>query len=191
METLNTKMRIQDEVLKLMLKKDISCIRVKELTESLQISRGTFYLHYDSAYAVLQQIEEDCLHELHEAFSNNSKYSFSDIYFHYPNLALLQSINFLRKNKSKYESLLGKHGDPMFQIGCNRFANQFIIERAIKEKYIIIDSTLKTMIYNYMIAGYNSIMSYLLAEDTQENDEELSILIYRMLFGPFRSIFPQ
>lgn len=188
---MSTKERIQNEVLKLMLTKDISCIRVTELTGSLQISRGTFYLHYDSVYAVLQQIQEECLHELHETFTNNSKYSFSDIYFHHPNFALLESINFLRRNKTKYKSLMGKYGDPMFQLGCNKLTNQFIIDRAIKDGYISIDTTFKTMVYKYFIAGCNSIISYILAEDTQDNDEDLTILIYHMLFAPFRSTFPK
>ena len=38
---------------------DIQDISVKELTELVDINRGTFYLHYDDIYDMLHKIEDE------------------------------------------------------------------------------------------------------------------------------------
>ena len=43
----------------LMLKKSIKDITVKELCESVDINRGTFYTHYRDIYDLMHQIEEE------------------------------------------------------------------------------------------------------------------------------------
>ena len=41
---------------------DIQDISVKELTELVDINRGTFYLHYDDIYDMLHKIEDETGH---------------------------------------------------------------------------------------------------------------------------------
>lgn len=47
----------------LMLKKSIKDITVKELCESVDINRGTFYLHYKDIYDMLEQTEQGLLEQ--------------------------------------------------------------------------------------------------------------------------------
>lgn len=51
-----TKKMLKDTLLQLLKKKDIDHISVKELCEKAGINRSTFYRHYDSQYALLEEI---------------------------------------------------------------------------------------------------------------------------------------
>lgn len=59
-----TKRAIIDSFWKIYLKKDISKITVKDITEATGIHRATFYLYYDNVYAVLEAIKEEQLEKL-------------------------------------------------------------------------------------------------------------------------------
>ena len=52
----------------LMLKKSIKDITVKELCESVDINRGTFYLHYKDIYDMLEQTEQGLLEQFEQVF---------------------------------------------------------------------------------------------------------------------------
>lgn len=46
-------------LVKMMENHDIQDISVKELTELVDINRGTFYLHYDDIYDMLHKVEDE------------------------------------------------------------------------------------------------------------------------------------
>lgn len=56
--TRKTRSAIQTAFIKLILKKDISKITVREISELADINRATFYLHYSDVYQVLESIED-------------------------------------------------------------------------------------------------------------------------------------
>lgn len=57
--TRKTKTQIKLALIELMAQKDVNKISVKELAELADINRGTFYLHYDDVYDVLEQIQNE------------------------------------------------------------------------------------------------------------------------------------
>ena len=61
----NTKRRLRDGLLQLMEARPLQEISVKELTELVDVNRGTFYFHYADLYALLREMEQDFF----EAFS--------------------------------------------------------------------------------------------------------------------------
>ena len=48
---------------------DIQDISVKELTELVDINRGTFYLHYDDIYDMLHKVEDEMFPDLMKSWS--------------------------------------------------------------------------------------------------------------------------
>lgn len=63
-----TKQAIQSSLYRLLRKKDLREIRVKELTECADINRGTFYRYYEDVGDILLESELDFLEEIHEIF---------------------------------------------------------------------------------------------------------------------------
>lgn len=59
-----TKMVIRESLLKLLAKKNIQKITVKEICDLAEINRATFYTHYQDAFDLLEQIENEIFEEL-------------------------------------------------------------------------------------------------------------------------------
>lgn len=86
-------------------KKQLDKIKVKELCERANISRGTFYSHYDDIYSVAEDFEN----ELIDAFFDNARLlsaenamQFVDVFFDY-----------IKKNDGNYK-LLCRSNDFLF-----------------------------------------------------------------------------
>ncbi len=58
-----TKMLIRKALTSLLSQKPIQSISVKELCEVAGVNRGTFYAHYTDIYNLLEQIEEEMMHD--------------------------------------------------------------------------------------------------------------------------------
>lgn len=58
-----TKAVLRKNLITLMKVKNINSITVKELCEKADINRGTFYLHYDDVFHMLEEIEKELLEE--------------------------------------------------------------------------------------------------------------------------------
>ncbi len=61
---IRSKKMIKSAFLELIQTKDISQIRIKEVIELSDISKGTFYAHYQDIYAVYEEIETESIESL-------------------------------------------------------------------------------------------------------------------------------
>lgn len=68
-----TKAVLRQEFTKLLVKKELKNISVKELTELADINRGTFYLHYKDIYDLFEKIEDEVLFEFIEIIDKYKK----------------------------------------------------------------------------------------------------------------------
>ena len=67
----NTKRRLREGLLSLMEEKPINEISVKELTELVDVNRGTFYFHYQDIYDLLRDMEQDFFEQFDRTLSEN------------------------------------------------------------------------------------------------------------------------
>lgn len=56
----------------LMQEKDFKDITVRDITDRMDLNRGTFYLHYTDTYDLLQKLEQDTLDDVQEMIDNHS-----------------------------------------------------------------------------------------------------------------------
>lgn len=68
---IRTQLLLKDGLTELMHQKPVQKISVKELTDYVNLNRGTFYLHYKDIYDLLEQIENDMLVEFQEINSTH------------------------------------------------------------------------------------------------------------------------
>ncbi|CDM68921.1 hypothetical protein CM240_1763 [Clostridium bornimense] len=105
-----TKKFLKDGLIELMLEKSINDISVKELTEKIDLNRGTFYLHYKDIFDLLEQIEDEFLQEF-----NKIMFSHSEDHLECSLLSLLIDIfNYLKTNAGICTVLLSNNGDRNF-----------------------------------------------------------------------------
>ncbi len=94
----------------LMEQKSLKDISVRELAETVDINRGTFYLHYKDIFDMLEQVEQELFEEFHEIME---KYPLDQLKGS-PLLILMDLFQFLYDNASLCKVLLGKNGDIAF-----------------------------------------------------------------------------
>jgi AcrR family transcriptional regulator len=182
-----TKQKIKHTVLELLKTKEIDRIKVKTIIEASQISRGTFYLYFDSAFAVLQEIEDEFFADMDEIYQQNLKYPFNDKYFDSPHPMLLDLLKFSRSHQKIYESLLGRYGEPLFQHKVKKLAQKNVIDRALHDGYIKIEPRHKNLISRFIIGGHSALIAYVSSNCSETDDGEMAMLIYRLLFSSYRS----
>ncbi|MDY3920241.1 MAG: TetR-like C-terminal domain-containing protein [Candidatus Limivivens sp.] len=105
-----TKKLLLDGLTQLMQTKDVSDISVKELSDLVDINRGTFYLHYRDIFDMLSKVED----ELFDRFNEIVIRDFNPEPGSSP-LPFLQDIcYYLRDNENVVRALIGPHGDLAF-----------------------------------------------------------------------------
>ena len=102
----NTKRKLREGLLQLMERKPVNEISVKELTDLVDINRGTFYFHYQDIYDLLRQIEDDFFEQFDGMLGKERS---SPSATGYPYLHMVFS--FLGDNRDFCRIMLGPHGD--------------------------------------------------------------------------------
>lgn len=104
-----TKKLLREGLTQLMKEKSVNKISVRELTDLVEINRGTFYLHYKDIFDLLEQIEDELCEEFQQMLDKITLRSLND------SLSLFLSIClFLENNKDLCNGLLSENGDISF-----------------------------------------------------------------------------
>lgn len=159
-----TKKLLREGLTKLMKEKSIKKISVRELSDLVEINRGTFYLHYKDIFDLVEQIEN----ELFEEFENIINQYSSAPRNSSPYPIFVDCCRFLENNKDICSALLGSNGDIDFTMRLKKFMSERCFEEftrynktaAFKDEY--------NYIYSYFEAGAVGIVRYWLA-DTSSN----------------------
>lgn len=105
-----TKLALKEGLLELMTEKTLNEISVRELTEKVDLNRGTFYLHYKDIFDLLEQIEDETFVKFNEIVNSYPTGSLNGDPF-----PLVRDIfTFLKENTALMKVLLGPSGDPAF-----------------------------------------------------------------------------
>jgi len=116
-----TKMVLQQALLKILKKKQIDKVSIKELCEEAKVNRGTFYLHYSTPNDLLMEIEQQFIEENMAMFSP---------YFHHGHETRHMAGLFagILKNRELCQIIMGKNGNPKFIERIQQMLRPSIIE---------------------------------------------------------------
>lgn len=166
-----TKTALKDGLIELMLEKNLNDISVKELTDKVDLNRGTFYLHYKDIYDLLESIEEDLFEEFNKIINSHPPGNTDG-----SPLPLLEDIfTFLKNNASFVSVLLSNNGDIAFInkikniIRDNCFAIWELVFNA--EKADIFE-----YFYNYILSGCIGLFEIWLKKGLKESPHEMALL---------------
>lgn len=67
-----TKRLLKQGLAELMQKKEFKNITVRDITDHMDLNRGTFYLHYTDTYDLLQKLESDALNDVQAMINQHS-----------------------------------------------------------------------------------------------------------------------
>lgn len=168
-----TKRLLRQGLTELLREKSIKKITVRELSERIDINRGTFYLHYKDIYDLVDQIEKELFDEFEEILAS---YCIADLKTR-PRKVFSDMCNFLYANREICAALLGDNGDINFILNLRRFLRQKCL-CDIAENYHLENLVEYNYIYSYFEAGAVGILRYWLEHpEDGKTAEEIAVLI--------------
>jgi len=167
-----TKKTLQQALLKLLQKKHIDRVTIKELCELAGVNRGTFYLHYATPNDLLMEIEEEFVAEQMTLFTTYFDDGHETGY-------LAELFRVTLENKELCSILLGKNGNPKFLTRIRETIRPGIIAGWAKE-YPRYDPADLDYIYDYIFAGSMQLILRWIEDDRGLPAEELANRLDRL-----------
>ncbi len=171
-----TQALLKDGLMELMQQKPIQKISVKELTDSVNLNRGTFYLHYKDIYDLMEQVESDMLDEFQEI---NHTHKFSEMNgTPYP--LLVDLFHFLKKNAEFGRILLIENRDQTFVDKLK----SILRERCLTDWALMFETSnpeLYSFYSSYVLSGCIGIIETWLREGTAQSPEVMAKYTERMI----------
>ncbi len=119
-----TKKLLRQGVAELGKNKSINKITVKELTDLVDINRGTFYLHYKDVYDLVDSIENELCNEFDQAVLTVTP----DDILHRPVDVLETLFRYFQKHRDILNILMGENGDAKFVYRFGELVNVKILQ---------------------------------------------------------------
>ena len=175
-----TRKQLRDGLARLMGKKSIRDIKVKELVEEVDINRSTFYLHYADIYDMLCKIEEELIQEIEEALQ---QYPLGDE--HKSRKFLCRMFEIMTENREIYKALCGKNGDANFVVHLENLVAAEAL-RSLAPLFRQVSKRELSFLYAYCLNGCVGIVKMWLIYDGKETPEEMAGILVRMVTNCLR-----
>ena len=173
-----TKKLLREGITQLMKTKSVNKISVRELTDLVEINRGTFYLHYKDIFDLLEQIEAELCEEFEEMLNQTTIKSLGDSMYVFLSICL-----FLEKNKALCNQLLSENGDISFLAKIKKIISDKCFHD-FPEKFMESIVTKADILYivSYFESGTVGILKYWLADESanRKSPEDMAKLLQAM-----------
>lgn len=172
-----TESQLRAGLAKLMRKKSIREITVKELVEEVDINRSTFYLHYTDIYNMMSEIEEDLMNDLKQVISDHPEVNLEQ-----ENVAYVKEIfGVLEKNRDICQALLGEYGDMAFVYRMEALIAEHSV-RSFKSQHPEMVEELQYA-YVFCLSGCIGMIKKWLEGESDKTAEEMADMTDRLLKG--------
>ena len=172
-----TREQLKIGLAKLMERKSIREITVKELVEEVDINRSTFYLHYSDIYQMLDQIEEEMEQEVISAIKNNPLDPLHAT--SYPFIS--QIFTFLSKNRDICRALLGPNGDMNFVEKMEKLIGETVLQ-SLPERLPVKESDVKYG-YAFCLTGCIGLVRIWLEHPEMDSPEHMAEVCGELIDG--------
>lgn len=148
-----TKKLLRNGVAELGKAKSVNKITVKELTDLVEINRGTFYLHYNDVYDLVDSIEDELCNEFDQKVLAVTP---EDILYR-PVDVLESFFDYFKTHRDIINVLMGENGDAKFVYRFGELMNIKILE-LFKQIFPNMSMERYDFAYNYGKFGYVGIL---------------------------------
>lgn len=116
-----TKKALRAALVRLLSRKSVAEITIKELTEEADVHRGTFYHHYRDAFDLKEQVEQEVRQELQQVLDSVSDSQLAES----PYPLLVRALSYLEENRDVARMLASEAGCPeMLTEFCDRLGER-------------------------------------------------------------------
>ena len=172
-----TKAQLRAGLARLMQKKSIKEITVKELVEEVDINRSTFYLHYTDIYQMLESIEGELMDEISHLIDDYALDPINNKESSYPFIEQIFTI--LDNNKDICIALLGKNGDMAFVNRIEGLIAETVFQRLSSR--MPKDNRDIECAYAFCLNGCVGMIKAWLSSDNQESTQHMAELTHKLI----------
>ena len=187
-----THQSITDCFLLLLETKEVSQITVREICERVDINRSTFYAHFQDIYAVMEEINEQLNQELIQHYSLVESQAETQIETQVEaqtETAVPEEWNFiearylapllhhLKQHRRFYQAMLRNTNNPALRNSMELLQTQ--IAQPLLEEFQV-DSRSGSYYFNFMKAGFLTIIQQWLEEGCPEAPEQMAELLINL-----------
>lgn len=164
-----TQALLKSGLTELMMTKPVQNITVRELTDYVNLNRGTFYLHYKDIQNLLENMENDMLDEFVEITNSHQPQDMKGK----PFPLICDLYKFLGKNAEFVKLVLVTNQEHNFKERLKE-----IIQKRCMNDWIEVfdkaDSKLSEIYSSYVLSGYIGIIENWIQNGTRQSPEELA-----------------
>ncbi|MFP3156075.1 TetR family transcriptional regulator C-terminal domain-containing protein [Lachnospiraceae bacterium ZAX-1] len=171
-----TKKALREGLSILMIEKNIKDITVRELTDLVDLNRGTFYLHYKDVYELKQQIENDIISEITLIFNEYMPEKQGER--PYPLFVTL--LTYIQENATICRMLLSSNSGRTFLDKLSEFIEIQCLKRWLEHFRPQADSDELAYFSIFAVTGYIAIIGRWLESDMKTSLEELALMMERV-----------
>ena len=148
-------------------KKAIEKISIKEICETAELNRSTFYAYYNEPKDLLKEIEDDLLNSTVEHLNTEIIKNEND-----PKRIVLTFLQYIRINDRQFRIFLVENLDPEFR---SRFFSESL--QFIKKLSVYFPDTIAPYVYSYILNGSAGIIVEWVRSGYAVNEEDIADLL--------------
>ena len=192
---IKTKKLIKTALSELIQEKGFDHVTITDLTQRANINRGTFYLHYQDKYDLLEKFENEVLDDINTNAENYIK-SIKDIDFLGEDFSneikpfINKVFTYIKENYIIMKVILGPKSDMRFQNKIKKALNILLTEKGW-DNYFDSQNTFvsKNYFISYLVSAHIGVIRQWIDSGMNESAENMAEMISKMFFlGPFNSI---
>ena len=192
---IKTKKLIKTALSELIQEKGFDHVSITDLTQRANINRGTFYLHYQDKYDLLEKFENEVLDDINTNAENYIK-SIKDIDFLGEDFSneikpfINKVFTYIKENYIIMKVILGPKSDMRFQNKIKKALNILLTEKGW-DNYFDSQNTFVSKDYfiSYLLSAHIGVIRQWIDSGMNESAENMAEMISKMFFlGPFNSI---
>lgn len=181
-----TKQVIKDVFIDLYINRSIDSIGIKEITDKAGLNRGTFYIHFQDIYDLLDEIEDEILSGLNRQISKLKELSFQSTDLNILRGIIVQALEYVRERSKYFKALLGANGSPSFLKKLKQVAKLSFLDKFKSEGRL---GDFSEYLIEYIVSANVGVIVYWLETGMKISADELTNLMSRiMLRGPMTYI---
>lgn len=170
-----TKRQLRQALTTLLQEKPIQNITVREITEMVDINRGTFYLHYKDVYDMLEQIETEIFEEFDHLLNDHP-----DDPLDKPLPLLNDVFTYFTDNADMAIALMGPNGDHAFVDKLKHLVKDRCFYEWM-QMYSNRDTKKFEYFYSFVVYGCIGLFQTWLETGMQESPEIMAALAEQMI----------
>lgn len=178
-----TRALLVDALVTLLETRSFKDITVKELCDTADINRGTFYLHYKDIYDMMEQIEQDITDQLEALVSSHTSEELNAN----PYMLIYDIFQFTSENSALCKTLLSQNGDISFLMKIKNLCRDRFIEVCAfafrREDHAHFEYS-----YNFIASGCVGLIESWLFSEQPESPEEMARLANKIITAGIQSL---